>query len=494
MNRHALRLSLLIAPVLAAWGGNSVGAATTEPVLPVPSPHANANGSALTFSSSGFIDTNNPFFKAMGNGRACATCHQEGEGWSVSPGGLQARFNNSNGTDPIFRLVDGANSPLAPTATLDQKRIAYSMLLTRGVIRVGLPIPANAEFTLLRATDPYNFASARELSLFRRPLPSANLKFAAAVMWDTRETQADAASKICILNARPARCFAPIDTDLLHQADSAVKGHAEAAAGLTAAEQRAIVDFEKNLFNAQSVSNVAGSLVDGGALGGPARLALQDFYFGINDVQDGDYRTRAPFSRNVSNLFAAWRNLDAPPPPPPAPVRGRPAPPAPAPVSTQNAARAAIARGEQIFNNRPMNIAGVAGFSDDLRPGLQRGSCTSCHNAPNAMSHSVARTFNTGVAAANLRTPDMPLYALRNTATGEVVETSDPGVAMTSGLWRDVGKFKTPNLRGLSARAPYFHDGSSRTLEDVVRFYDRRFRMGLSVQEQADLAAYLKVL
>jgi cytochrome c peroxidase len=191
-------------------------------------------------------------------------------------------------------------------------------------------------------------------------------------------------------------------------------------------------------------------------------------------------------------MFGAWRNLNAPlPPAPPAPGARRPAP---QPVSAQNVARASIARGEQIFNNRPMNIVGVAGFSDDLRVGLQRGSCTSCHNAPNALSHSVARLFNTGVAAANLRTPDMPLYALRNNATGEVVETTDPGAAMVTGQWRDVGKFKTPNLRGLAARAPYFHDGSARTAEDVVRFYDRRFRMGLSAGEQADLAAYLKVL
>lgn len=484
----AFRLSLLIAPVLIAFGP-----ATAQTV---PAPRPNPAGSALTVSATGTIDTSNPFFKPMGNGRSCATCHTEAEGWSVSPAGLQARFANSNGTDPIFRLNDGATSPLAPVTTLEQKRLAYSMLLSKGLIRVGLPIPANAEFTLLRAADPYNFASAGELSLFRRPLPSANLKFASTVMWDARETFADPASRTCILNARPARCFASLDFDLLHQANAAVVGHAEAAAGLTAAEQRAIVDFEKGLVHAQSVSSVAGSLTDAGAQGGPARLANQPFYFGINDVQDGDYLTRAPFTRIVSTMFAAWRNLDAPPPPPAPAPRGRNAPPPPPPAapSSLNVARASVARGEQIFNNRPMNIFGVAGFSDELRLPLQRGSCASCHNAPNAMSHSVTRMFNTGVAAANLRTPDQPLYALRNNATGEVIETTDPGAAMTSGLWRDIGRFKTPNLRGLAARAPYFHDGSARTLEDVVRFYDRRFRMGLTQREQADLAAYMKAL
>ena len=51
-------------------------------------------------------------------------------------------------------------------------------------------VPANAEFELVAVDDPYNFASAAELSLFRRPLPTTNLKFLSTVMWDGRETRA----------------------------------------------------------------------------------------------------------------------------------------------------------------------------------------------------------------------------------------------------------------------------------------------------------------
>lgn len=106
----------------------------------------------------------------------------------------------------------------------------------------------------------------------------------------------------------------------------------------------------------------------------------------------------------------------------------------------------------------------------------------------------MARLFNTGTAAANLRTPDLPLYTLRNNATGEVIDTSDPASAMASGKWSDIGRFKTPGLRGLASRAPYFHNGSQRRIEDVVRFYDTRFRIGFSPQEASDLAAFLKAL
>lgn len=441
-------------------------------------PALNPDGVALTVSRHGVIDRSNPFFKPFGNGRSCASCHGEAEGWSITPRGLQARFQASRGLDPVFRPVDGANSPTAPVATLDQRRVAYSMLLTRGVIRIGMPIPAGAEFTLERADDPYGFASASELSLFRRPLPSTNLGFNATVMWDGRETPQDAASKLCIIDSRPLQCFAELDANLLRQARGAVRGHAEASRELSAAEQRAIVNFERGLHTAQVASSSAGLLGVGGGQGGVLRLAAQPFYFGINDVEAGDYATRAPFTSNAMTLYGAWREL-----PTDGPVTG--------PV---NRARMAIARGEVLFNTRPISISGVPGFSDVLRIPLQNGTCSSCHNAPNAGSHSVTRAFNIGTASARGRTPDMPLYTLKNTATGETVDTTDPGVAMISGKWRDIGKFKTPVLRALAARAPYFHDGSRATVEDVVSFYNGRFRMGLTAQESADLAAFLKAL
>jgi hypothetical protein len=448
------------------------------PLPAAPAPQPNPDGASLTVSRSGFIDTANPFFTPMGNGRSCASCHSEDAGWSVTPRGLAQRFEQSQGTDAVFRLVDGANSLNAATATLDQKRLAYSMLLTKGLIRVGMSMPANAEFSLLRADDPYNFASARELSLFRRPLPSANLAFLSSVMWDGRESPAGAS----------------IDSGLLAQASDAVRGHAEAAVQLSAASQRAIVDFERGLFAAQSTSTAAGSLLENGASGGALALAATTFYPGINGLA-GDSRTLAPFNRNVMTLFGAWRNLAAPPPPPVRPLPGQRTPP-PAPVTTVSAvnlARASIARGEALFNNRPFNITQVAGFPQNgVQP--QRGSCASCHNAPNAGSHSAPLLLDIGVADGRFRTPDMPLYTLRNNATGATVATTDPGLAMLTGRWRDVGKMKVPVLRNLSARAPYFHNGAQADLQGVVRFYDRRFQIGLTPQEVADLTAFLKAL
>ena len=102
--------------------------------------------------------------------------------------------------------------------------------------------------------------------------------------------------------------------------------------------------------------------------------------------------------------------------------------------------------------------------------------------------------LNIGVADASRRTPDLPLYTLRHRATGETVQTTDPGRAMVTGKWNDIGKFKGPVLRALAARPPYFHDGSAATLEEVVEVYDTRFHLGLSAQEKADLTAFLRSL
>ena len=72
-------------------------------------------------------------------------------------------------------------------STVEERRNAYSMLLRKANLRVGIGIPAGAEFKLVDVDDPYGHASATELSLFRRPLPSTNLKFLSSVMWDGRE-------------------------------------------------------------------------------------------------------------------------------------------------------------------------------------------------------------------------------------------------------------------------------------------------------------------
>jgi cytochrome c peroxidase len=87
----------------------------------------------------------------------------------------------------------------------------------------------------------------------------------------------------------------------------------------------------------------------------------------------------------------------------------------------------------------------------------------------------------------------LPFYIGIN-ATGEVKTTTDPGRALVTGLWADVGKTKGPILRGLAGRTPYFHNGSALTLNDVITFYNKRFNIGFTQQNQQDLVAFLSLL
>src|SRR4029077_12256012 len=130
----------------------------------------------------GDLDLENPFFQDMGsNGRRCVTCHQPDHAWTITPARVQARFGGSHGTDAIVGNNDGSNGEGALPQTTDEARAAYSLLMTRGLIRVALDVPAGAEFVIEAVDDPNDCGpSSHDASLYRRPLPSTNLKFISA--------------------------------------------------------------------------------------------------------------------------------------------------------------------------------------------------------------------------------------------------------------------------------------------------------------------------
>ena len=66
----------------------------------------------------------------------------------------------------------------------------------------------------------------------------------------------------------------------------------------------------------------------------------------------------------------------------------------------------------------------------------------------------------------------------------------DPAYALRSAT----RKYRTTPLRGLWQHAPYFHDGSAATLDDVVDHYDTTLRLRLTPEQKGDLVEYLKSL
>jgi cytochrome c peroxidase len=274
---------------------------------------------------------------------------------------------------------------------------------------------------------------------------------------------------------------AALHADLAHQALDATVGHAQGAIFLTPQQQEAIVDFELGLTTAQVQDEDVGSLQARGGQGGPVPLSTKTFSIGSNNpVLQPDPHGGTPTFNPPGDAFtidSPWAGLNG------------------------NAAddRVAAARGEALFNKRPITISGVAGINDALGQTAVQGTCATCHDTPNVGNHSVSAPLNIGIADASRRTPDMPLYTLVCTSgpladPAKLIQTTDPGRALITGKCADIGKFKGPVLRGLAARAPYFHNGSAATLFDVVNFYNTRFSLNLSAQEKEDLVTFLRTL
>jgi hypothetical protein len=238
------------------------------------------------------------------------------------------------------------------------------------------------------------------------------------------------------------------------------------------------------VFTAQIFDDTGQFLFSNGANGGPISLSQQvaKFFLGVNDPL-GQNPTGAAFSAEVFDLYGNWGTL-----------RGH---------SPKSERRQAIARGEALFNSTNINITGVAGLNDALNQPSISGFCGTCHDTPNVGNHSVKAPLNIGVANAGTDSPPalditgLPVFTIWCTSgpsAGQMFEVTDPGRALITGKCADIGKLKGPILRGLAARAPYFHNGSAATLADVVEFYNQRFDIGFTDQQKADLVAFLSAL
>jgi cytochrome c peroxidase len=392
------------------------------------------SGRSASFSTSGSVDLTGTFFQQLGtNGRACLTCHQPGQGWTVSAAGAQAAFDASGGTDALFEF-DGQNCVGADRSTVEARRAASSLMLDRGVVRFFKVIPDGAEFQSIASEGTYcNVVDSTNLVVYRRPLPTTNFGALSTVLWDGL-----------------GNVITPtIDGDLGAITIGATQLHAQTSFVPSADQVNEIVALMRSLTTAQTFDNFAKELTATHALGGPENLA----HLAI---------TGSP----GFTIYESWTDV---------------------PGGGTEAARRSIAHGEAIFNTRPIQITGVAGLTDRV------GTCSTCHGVPNLGNGPIAGTLAIGVADAAHRPADLPLYTLRSNS-GETVQVSDPGHALVTGAWADIGKFKVPVLRGLAARAPYFHNGIAATLEDVVEFYDARFDLGLDGPDEEDLINFLMTL
>src|SRR6266404_5735378 len=150
-------LSIIAVILLVATGFAIASASDSSLIVPRFQEFSDPDGRFANLNLGGPTDTaTNPFFQDLGsNGRRCVTCHQPGDAFSITPPHIRHRFEATLGADPLFRPVDGANCPTADVSTQEERREAYSLLLTKGLIRIGIAVPANADYQVIRVYNRY---------------------------------------------------------------------------------------------------------------------------------------------------------------------------------------------------------------------------------------------------------------------------------------------------------------------------------------------------
>ncbi len=519
MSRVAsIRRMVLLTAVLAVAGVNS-SAADDEGAgdfwwspgdgrtLPTEAAYGDASGRIGILNVAGDVSTKgHPFFEPLGtNGRACVSCHQPADAMSVSAATIRARWAATGGKDPLFAAIDGANCPNLPMADA----ASHSLLLDRGLVRVFLPWPPRArdgsivepEFEIEVVRDPtgcnldpeHGLASKTPtISVYRRPRPVANLKYVTAAAFgvgpfNAKDAQPAArdpdTGKLVNMNMMAdAR-----EPTLKTQALAAIATHLEAPPPSAAVLQR-LLDFETQVYAAQSYDVRAGELVE---QGGPPAL-------GPHAMADG--RTSV-LGNNVTNFVFpigdAWREV---------PRSGDAA------RDARSAARESIARGHDVFFYRTFWIKDAMHLNTVGLGNPVKRTCATCHGM-----HMTGMDTANGwmdIGTTNLpwatetpqspwakQAPEMPLFKLTcdksvapHPFLGRVIYTQDPGRALITGRCNDIGTIVMQQFRGLAARAPYFSNGSARDLRELVDFYDRRFNIQYSEQEKQDLVHFLSVL
>lgn len=463
--------------------------------LPVAASYRNAAGTGGIVNTKGPIDTSgHAFFEPLGpNGRACVTCHQPSDAMSLSLDSIRERWETTRGADPLFATVDGANCPDQPRGV----ESSHSLLLEHGLFRIGMPwpprredgTPIEPEFTLEVVRDPAGCNLSAEyglnsdnptVSVYRRPRMSANLRYVTTSFSLSGRFDGKTGLPLAVDPETGMRVGLPIMSDarvttLEDQAQDATRVHLEAGP-LSREQLRQIVDFESQVYAAQDWHTLAGPLTGGDA---PPALGPQAMAEGDAIVAGNNWNTP------VFWLFDSWLDSQD------------------AETDEQREFRASVARGNELFLERPMWIRDVTWFNTIGMGNPYKRNCAICHSVHLAGNNISPGVMDLGVnnVALGIDMPDLPVFRVTCDASapphpylGRDFLTYDPGRALITGKCIDVGSLVMQQMRGMSARAPYFSNGSAQTLRDVIDYYDVRFEMDMTEQEKVDLTNFMSVL
>lgn len=468
--------------------------------------YANERGLLSVFKSDGEISAlGHPFFTALGsNGRACITCHQPADGMSLSVKTIQKRWQLTSGKDPLFAAIDGSD---CPNLSQEQKS-SHSLLINHGLFRIFRPwppepvngVPVEPQFTIEVLRDPTTCNNSSEygllsdtpmISVYRRPRPTANLKFVTAMGFPFEpknglplpldpETNLPVSGNI----TADSRVWT-----LKQQARDALITHLEIVDEPSDELLEQLVNFETKIYAAQSFDFKAGNLSSDGAKGGPRHLAEAD----AGVLNSG---TRLP----MWDEFESWlQYLD-----PETEGKENTEKNNERNLSPENLAhRQSIARGVKVFRDRTFLVSDNAGITDMGFGNPVRNDCNFCHNMTKTGMDVAPGQVDLGTTNSPFAdpAPHLPLFKLTckdgfppHAHIGKVVFTTDPGLALTTGRCKDIGKITIQSMRAMSSRAPFFANGSVATIRDLVDYYERRYDMKFTEQEKQDLTNLMGAL
>ena len=357
------------------------------------------------------------------NGRACADCHMATDNFQLAPASVEARFQllqrrrqlNPEADDPLFRPIDADDFRTNGDSASD-----FSNLRQNGLVRITFPLPPS-----IRLIDPATNQPSSETDVdVWRAVPTVNDVALTGpdegILWPRGPNERGGYQ----LDARVGT--------LQEQALAALTNHAQ----IQAAPPQQLLDdlssFQRVLFTTERVRALADAVRQG-----------------TDPLPDPDRRLTALELQGKVVFERACAQCHG-------------GPGQSTPQATLNNPPAPVIRFHSISSQcpRPVDPGGRFVFAQ-CSPQLAR----------NARTYAIALSIDTPTPAGVL-------------PAGTIVRrtSSDPGRALLTGFVGgaaprdDWEKFDVPGLRGISKTAPYFHNNSAATLEEMLDHYDALFR------------------
>ena len=382
-----------------------------------------------------------------GNGRACSDCHMDSQNFQLTPAAAQARLAQMTATgvdDPLFRAIDADDFRSNGAAAHD-----FTNLTQNGLVRVTIPLPANVKLLDCGAAIPCP-ASARPTSE-----TVADVWRAVPPILDVSITGPDGAGPVSDRGPNRSGGYqldGRIDT-LQNQALAALQNHAATTVNPPASFLDDIAAFQKTQFSAPSVKLLSDAMTAGTS-------PLPDPDPVLNSLEASG---KLVFNRACGQCHG---NVGGHPSTSTPIVQGVPGTPT------------SLIRYHDVLTACPRPV-------DTVTPPRFVFQPCSPSQLENVRTYEIT---NTGVAPSG--TPcggaaPQPACVTR-------VTTSDPGRMLLTGFPTpagagDISHFDSPNLRGISRTAPYFHNNTAATLEDVVEHYKQFYKRVAIQAPQAPL-------